>query len=114
LDVLIRIRPKEIAEKTSVGDISRSHDSLNLLERAKLWAETTMHAKNFFINNCSNRKTVEAISESLPQLDIVATLALIIETIDSVDRCTFVISSQQEEVLGIFNFVSEKEAHCLE
>ncbi len=44
-----------------------------------------MHAKDFLINNCSNGKTVEAVSESFPELDVVAPLALVIETVDSVN-----------------------------
>ena len=73
-----------------------------------------MHTQYFFINNSSNREAIEAICESFPQLYVVAALALIVETIDSVNRCAFVISSKQEEVLRIFNFISEKKAHSFE
>jgi len=64
-----------------------------------------VHAENFFINNSSNRKTVETISESFPELDVIASLALIIETIDSVNRGTLVVSSEKEEVLRVLYFV---------
>jgi len=64
-----------------------------------------VHAENFFINNSSNRKTVETISESFPELDVIASLALVIETIDSVNRGTLVVSSEKEEVLRVLNFV---------
>lgn len=33
LNILVGIRPEQVAEKTSVRNISRSHDSLDLLER---------------------------------------------------------------------------------
>ena len=36
-----------------------------------------------------------------------------IETVDSIDLCTFVIASQKEEVLGILDFVAEKKADGL-
>jgi len=64
-----------------------------------------VHAENFFINNSSNRKTVETISESFPELNVIASLALVIETIDSVNRGTLVVSSEKEEVLRVLNFV---------
>jgi hypothetical protein len=38
LDILIGIWPQEITQETSIRYISRSHNSLNLLERAKLRA----------------------------------------------------------------------------
>jgi hypothetical protein len=85
-----------------------------LLERAKLRAQSTVHTEYFLINNSSYRQAIEAVSESLPQLNVVAALALIVETIDSVNRSALVVPSQQEKVLRIFNFISEKKAHCLE
>jgi hypothetical protein len=56
-----------------------------LLERAKLWAQATVHAEDFLVNESSDGETIETVSESLPQLDIVAALALVVETINSVD-----------------------------
>lgn len=73
-----------------------------------------MHAQDLFINNGSNRETVKAVSEGLPELDVVPPLALIVETIDSVNTSTFVVSSQQEEVLGILDLVGKEQAHSLE
>jgi hypothetical protein len=37
LDVLIRIRPKEITQETGIRDIGRSHDPLDLFKGAQLW-----------------------------------------------------------------------------
>ena len=44
-----------------------------------------MHAQDLFIDDGSNWEAIETISESFPQLDVVPSLALIIETIDTVD-----------------------------
>lgn len=73
-----------------------------------------MHAQDFLVNNCGNRETVEAISESLPQLDVIASLALIVESIDSVDGSTLVVASEKEEVLRILNLVSQEQANSFE
>lgn len=70
-----------------------------------------MHAENLLVDDCSNGEAVEAVSESLPQLNIVAAFALVVETVNAVDRGALVVSSEQEEVLGVLNLVSEEEAH---
>jgi hypothetical protein len=114
LNILIGIGPEEVAQEASVRDVSRSHNSLDLLERAKLRAQTTVHAENFFINNSSNGKAIEAVSEGLPQLDVISAFALVVETINSVDGGALVVSSEQEEIFGILDLVSEEKAHSLE
>lgn len=44
-----------------------------------------MHRENFLVDDCCNGQAVEAISERLPQLDVVPPLAFIIESIYAVD-----------------------------
>lgn len=73
-----------------------------------------MHGENLLVNNGGNGKAVEAIGESLPELDIIAALALIVEAVNTVDRGTLVVTSQDEEVLGIFDLVGEQKADGLE
>jgi hypothetical protein len=85
LNVFVGVRPEEVTEKASVWDISRSHDALDLLERAKLRAQASMHAKDLLVDDGSNWQAIEAVSEGLPQLDVVAALALIVKAINSVD-----------------------------
>jgi hypothetical protein len=43
--------------------------------------------------------------KDLPELDIEATLALIIETIDAVDGGTLMVATQEEEVFGVLDLV---------
>ena len=73
-----------------------------------------MHAQDLLIDDGGNGQAVEAVSEGLPQLDVVSALALVVETIDSVDRCALVVASEQEEVLRVLNFVGQKEANSLQ
>ena len=65
--------------------ISRSHDSPDLLHGVQVGAQATMHGEDLLVNDGSNRQTVEAVSECLPQLDVVSPLALVVETVDTVD-----------------------------
>ena len=73
-----------------------------------------MHGKDFLINNGSDGKTVEAVRERLPQLDVVAPLAFIIESINAIDGGTFVVATKNEEVLWVLDLVGQKQADCLE
>ena len=73
-----------------------------------------MHCENLLVNNGGNGQTIEAVRECLPQLDVIAPLAFIIEAIDAVDRCAFVVPAKDEEIFWVFDFVCEKEADGLE
>ena len=53
-----------------------------------------MHAENLVIYKSSYGQAVEAVSEDFPELDGVASFAFIIETINTVDGCTFVVTSE--------------------
>ena len=44
-----------------------------------------MHGEDLLINDGGNGQAVEAVGEGLPQLDVVSSLALIVETVDAVD-----------------------------
>jgi hypothetical protein len=85
-----------------------------LLQRAQLGAETSVHAEDLLINDSSDGQTVKAVGEGLPKLDVVAALALIIEAIDTVDGGAFVVSSQEEEVLGVLDLVGEEKTDSFE
>lgn len=50
---------------------------------------------------------------TLPDLEVVSLTALIVESIDAIDRAALVISTQHEEVLGVFDFVRQQEANGL-
>jgi len=73
-----------------------------------------MHAKNFVINQGCNRQAVEAISEDFPKFNSVSTLALIVKTVNSINRCTLMVSTKQEEVFWILDLVCKQETHGLE
>lgn len=87
-----------------------------------------MHSKNLFVNDGSDWQAVETIRECLPELDIVpplayfgpelehdpitqeARLTFVVKSINTVDTRTFVVSSQDKEVLGVFDLVGQKQA----
>ena len=61
-----------------------------------------------------HRQAVETVSECLPELDVVAPLALVVETVYAVDAGTLVIPSQQEKVFRVLNLVSKQKANGLQ
>ena len=113
-DVLIGIRPQQIAQQARVRYVSRPHNTLNLLHVLQLRGEAAMHAEDLLVDDRGNGQAVEAISERLPQFDVVTSLALIIKAVYSVDTGAFVISTQNEEVLRIFDLVGQQQADSLQ
>lgn len=73
-----------------------------------------MHSEDLFVNDRSNGQAVEAIRKGLPKLDVVSSFALVVETIDTIDGCAFVVSTENEEILWIFDLVCEEQADGLE
>jgi hypothetical protein len=72
-----------------------------------------VHGEDLLINDGSNWQAVEAVGKCLPKLDVVPPLALIIEPIDSIDRCALVVASKNEKVLRVFDLVGKQEADGL-
>ena len=70
-----------------------------------------MHAQDLVINKCSHRKAVKTVSKNLPETNIEPPLAFIKESIDSVDRGTFMVSPKEKEVLRVLNLVSKEKAY---
>ena len=66
-----------------------------------------MDTEYFIIDDSSHREAVEALNKLFPQLQRVSTFALIVETVNSIDGTTLVISAQKEKVFGVLNLVGE-------
>ena len=72
-----------------------------------------MHAEDFFVNDGGYGKAIEAVRKGFPQLYVVPPLALVIEPIDSVNRGTFMVTSEDKEILGILDLVGQQYANGL-
>lgn len=73
-----------------------------------------MHSEDLLIDDGGNGQAVEAVGERLPQLDVVATLALVVEAVDAVDGRALVVAAQDEEVFRVLDLVREEQANGLE
>lgn len=74
---------------------------------AELRAQATMHADDFIIDDSRTGEAVESITECLPQLDTESTTTLIIESVDPVDSCALMVSSEDEKVFRVLDFISK-------
>lgn len=73
-----------------------------------------MHAEDLLVDDGGDWETVETVGEGLPQFDVVTSLALVVETVYSVDGSTLVVTSHDEEVLWVFDLVREQQTDSLE
>jgi hypothetical protein len=94
--------------------VGRAHNTSDLLHGVEVRAQTTVHGEDLLVNDSGDRKAVEAVGEGLPQLDVVASLALVVETVDAVDGCALVVAAQDEEVFGVLDLVCQQKADGLE
>jgi hypothetical protein len=58
---------------------------------------------HLLVDERAHWQAVEAVGERAPEPDVVAALALVVESVDAVDRRTLVVAAQQEEVLGVLD-----------
>lgn len=114
LHILVWVGPEEIAQEASVGHIGGTHNAANLLHRVQIGRQASVTAEDLLVDDGRNWKTVEAVGERLPQLDIVSSFTLIVEAVDSVDARALVIAAQEKEILRILDLVGQQEADGLE
>ena len=73
-----------------------------------------MHCENFVINKRSNWHAIENVLELFPKSNGVASLAFIVEAIDTINLTTFVVSTEQKEVFLEFYFVGQEQNYRLQ
>lgn len=82
MDIFLHNDPNKKKKKTY---ISWTHHTANLLHGVEIRTQPSVHGEDLLVDNGGNRQAVEAIGKSLPELDVVATLAFIVESVDTVD-----------------------------
>ena len=74
-----------------------------------------MHAEDPTVDDRTEREIVEHLAAPAPDVGgAVLALAFVVEAIDLGDLAGFVVSSEDEEVFGVFDLVSEEEANGFE
>lgn len=93
VDITARVRPEEVAEQASVRDVGGSGEATDLVKGGKVGREAAVHAEDLIVNEGGNGEAVEAVGEELPEADIEAALALIVEAVDAVDGGALVVAA---------------------
>jgi hypothetical protein len=83
--VFVWVVPKEVGNQTAVRHIRGLGDTLDLLKTDHVFWYTSVHTHDFFVDKGYQRHVIKAIPELLPECDLVPSLDLIEETIDSGD-----------------------------
>ena len=91
-----------------------AHDAAYLLHGVQVWTQSTMHSEDLLVDDGCDWEAVEAVCEGLPQLDVVSSFAFIVESVNTIDRSAFVVSTKDEEILWIFDLVCQEQADCLQ
>jgi hypothetical protein len=72
-----------------------------------------VHAEYLVVDEGCNRHAVEHVLEFFPDADAISPLALVVESVDSVNLAALMVSAEQEKVLFEFHFVGEEQYHSL-
>lgn len=97
----------------SVTYIGWPHYTPDLLHGVEVGAETAVHGEDLLINDGSNGQAVEAVGKRLPQLDVISSLALVVESVDAVNRSALVVTTKDKEVLRVLDLVRQQKADGL-
>merc|ERR1719389_831493 len=89
-------------------------DKSALTGRAAEKEKMLVHAEDLLVDERRHREAVEAVRESLPEPDVVPALALVVESVDAVDRGALVVAPQEEKVLGVLDLVRQQQADDLQ
>mmetsp|Transcript_62791 Transcript_62791/g.204939 ORF Transcript_62791/g.204939 Transcript_62791/m.204939 type:complete len:322 (-) Transcript_62791:98-1063(-) len=108
-DVLVRVRPKQIADEARVRHVRGAHQATDLVHVRDLRGQAAVHAHDLLVDEAADWQAIEDVAELLPELDVVAALALVVEAVDSGDRRALVVAAEQEKVLGVLRLVAEHE-----
>nr|GMC84168.1 ABC1 family protein, putative [Ipomoea batatas] len=102
-----------ITEQPRIRHVHGPLEGSYLVQALHLRRQPAVHAKYLIIDDGGHGEAVKTLGERLPEANAIAALALVVETVDPIDRSAFVVSSEDEEVIGKFDFVAEEKTDCL-
>ena len=71
-----------------------------------------MHTQYSIINNSTHWQNIKDFLKLSPHFGIIPSFALVIKAVHPVNLMAFVISSEQEEVIWVLDFVCHQQANC--
>lgn len=105
---IFRVTPDQIAESAFVRDLLRTSNDADLVECTNLWAQATMNAEHFAINNRSKDKEVEHLATAFPDRCIaVFLLTFLVKAVHLGDLARFMVTTNKSDAVR----VSRKEVN---
>eukprot|EP00449_Zooxanthella_nutricula_P004904 CAMPEP_0198522210 /NCGR_PEP_ID=MMETSP1462-20131121/21401_1 /TAXON_ID=1333877 /ORGANISM="Brandtodinium nutriculum, Strain RCC3387" /LENGTH=176 /DNA_ID=CAMNT_0044251867 /DNA_START=136 /DNA_END=662 /DNA_ORIENTATION=+ len=108
-NVLVWVGPQQVADQPGVWHVRRADELPDLVHVRQLGRQAAVHADDFFVDEPAHWQAIEDVAEVFPQLDVVPSLALIVEAVNPGDRRALMVSAQQEKILWIFGLVGEHQ-----
>ena len=105
----VGVGPENVTQQTSVGNVAGAGNVGNLFHLRQFRRKAAMHANDFVVNDSTAREAVERIAKLLPHFYRETAATLVIKAINTVDTSTFVITSQEEKVFWILDFVGKEQ-----
>jgi hypothetical protein len=68
-----------------------------------------MHTDNLIINHCTTGQAIKGVAKLFPHFHGKATATFVVEAIDTINTSAFMVTSQQEKVFRVFNFVGKQK-----
>lgn len=112
-DVFIGVIPYKISNESSVWDVGWLWDLVDLLKTMHVFAKSSVHAHDLFVNECNQWHVVETGIELLPKVNFVPSLDLVKESVDSCDCLALMVSSQDDHRFRITHLKGQQQAHHL-
>ena len=105
----IGICPQKITKQSKIRNINRTRNLIDFWQRQKLRRESTVHAKDSLCYQGSDWHAVENVHERSPKFHAESSLTFIVETIDTINRSTFMISTKKKYTIWVQYLVSKKK-----
>jgi len=67
-----------------------------------------MNTENLIINNSCHWEAIKTLNKLLPKLQGIPSFAFIVEAVYPVDRATFMITSEKEEVFRVLYLICQQ------
>lgn len=113
-DVRIGITPEQVAQESLIGNVRGATQALDLVHLVQFGANATMTTKDLLCDDRHDGHAVKAVTKDPPDLDRIAPFTLVVESVDAINRRTFVIPTQETQVVGVSDLVGQQKTNRLE
>ena len=108
------VRPHQVAEKTLVRDVFWLFSLLNHVDRMYFLADTSMHAKDLFVDQRANWQVLKSLAKLLPNFEAVfveCSFTRVFKTVNLVDKPAFMVTSKHVNEARVSDFICKQQSY---